>query len=856
MLPLVRLPSRSRLSVLCIGFTPGVLLAIALGACQRTGSPAARPSTGEPGTDAITSFVRTLEAPRRAPHAQGRKGDFVVSDRDGLGVVIARGPDRPGHRPLRGALIDLERGGDVSDPLLWLRSGWVGTDGAFHGVRADVVETTTCGAGEGVLVRGHAESVHVESRFCAVASGRFEVRTSVRDLPPGARLADEVNVGTSAALLEAAGAAWEGEHETRLLAAGEGESSLLLEMPKVLARRKLVTIASETFPAPIVLVHPTTDVTRTLRIVRGDALEALARAEVAGPPFAVGVDDARGGEVALFDEQGNLRIRGVVPPGGRNLALPKGFAHAVGLRDADGVVALPPRPFASLTANQLVRVRRGASGRLVVRVRDEVGAKLASRVIVRARGGASDPIFPRKLPRATDRARAFGEANALYALDGEVDVALAPGSYRVIATHGLAHTLERRDIEIREGGEVVLDATLRRAIDGDDWLAADLHLHAAPSPDAPVSLEERIATLVCEGVDVAVATDHNHITDYEPVARAMHVHDHVHTIAGDEITSAGTDLYGHFNAFPLPVPEGANEDGVPVYFGVTPAEMFASARALGARVIQVNHARMPPRIGYFDLVHLDAATGKSDDTFSPDFDALEAFNGIWLASPERVREGARDMVALARRGLRTTATGNSDSHKLLYEEAGYPRTYVRAKREPAEGRRDRFLDALLRGETTVSSGPRVEMTVQGAPIGALVRPDASGNVLVKVRVVAPDWVPVEFVEVWVDDTVKERVPVRPLAAPAASKGLRFEREFRIPLRGDHVILAWAEATRPLEDVLPNADARAIGFTGLVYVDGDGDGKVTVPPATKPASTSGAPSATPARTQSSVRTRRP
>ena len=47
------------------------------------------------------------------------------------------------------------------------------------------------------------------------------------------------------------------------------------------------------------------------------------------------------------------------------------------------------------------------------------------------------------------------------------------------------------------------------------------------------------------------------------------------------------------------------------------------------------------------------------------FDAVEAFNGIWLETPAKIREGAIDLVGLARRGLRVTATGNSDSHRLV-----------------------------------------------------------------------------------------------------------------------------------------------------------------------------------------------
>ena len=129
-------------------------------------------------------------------------------------------------------------------------------------------------------------------------------------------------------------------------------------------------------------------------------------------------------------------------------------------------------------------------------------------------------------------------------------------------------------------------------------------------------------------------------------------------------------------------------------------------------------------------------------------------------------------------------------------------------------------------DTTVTSGPFVEMSVDGHPIGSVVVPGSSGSVHVSIRVSAPAWVPVEHVEIWRDDAVVHRY-----AVPGPAKdGVRFETELDVPVTADSVILAWADAETPLPDVLPYEHALAIGFTGLVYVDADRDGKVTVPPA--------------------------
>jgi len=440
-------------------------------------------------------------------------------------------------------------------------------------------------------------------------------------------------------------------------------------------------------------------------------------------------------------------------------------------------------------------------------------------VIFRGLGGTPDPA-----PLA--RNGGFAAGRSLYLLEGTGSLALPPGRYRVTASHGLRFTLAVSEIEVKAGSAIAVRETLRDVFPGSTWTSGDFHLHAAPSPDAPVSLDARVASLVAEGVELAVATDHNRVTDYEPSVDRLGVRSRIVTVVGDEITSYGKSLWGHFNVYPLPLGADAPEAAASPYFDLDPAAIFAAARKEGERrILQVNHPRMEPSIGYFDLTHLDGSTGLADPTFSDNFDAVEAFNGFWITNPAKVRQGAVDLITLARRGIHVAATGNSDSHHLLYEEAGYPRTYVHTPSEPIATRKDRVLDAIRRRETTVSSGPLVEMTVDGSPIGSVVVPKAAHFVRVHVKVSAPAWVPVEQVEIWHDDTVAFQTEV----TSTPKDGVRYEGDTVLAFPTDGTVLAWATASSPLPDVLPYANARATGFTGLVYVDANGDGKVEVPP---------------------------
>jgi hypothetical protein len=112
-----------------------------------------------------------------------------------------------------------------------------------------------------------------------------------------------------------------------------------------------------------------------------------------------------------------------------------------------------------------------------------------------------------------------------------------------------------------------------------------------------------------------------------------------------------------------------------------------------------------------------------------------------------------------------------------------------------------------------------------------VRPSlvAPTRVRVHVRVTAPAWVPVERVELWVDDAVAQTIRV----TSPATDGVRYEGDHELAITGDAMVLAWADATEPLRHVLPLARAVPIGFSGPVWVDANGDGAVRVPARVRP-----------------------
>ncbi len=446
-------------------------------------------------------------------------------------------------------------------------------------------------------------------------------------------------------------------------------------------------------------------------------------------------------------------------------------------------------------------------------------------VLLRRTDGGKEPA---PLPVSTTEHPTFAEGRVIYLPKGRGSVKVAPGAYELVATHGPMHTLHTAHASLAAGKNPSVSGTLARVVSPVGWTSADLHLHAAPSPDSRVSLDERVAELACMGVDFAVATDHNRITDYGPALARTTLPGGLRFVPGVEVT---TRALGHFNVFPMALPtDAAPELAVPAYWDVAAKDVFAGSRAMGAKVVEVNHARMAPGIGYFDLARFDAKDGSGGPAFSAEFDALEVHNGFWLEHPDRVREGAADLVGLARRGKHVAAVGNSDSHKLFFEEAGWPRTWVKTAGDGALA--DRVVAGLLRAETTISAGPFVDMTVDGRPIGATVKATPGKPLRVHVRVLGPAWIPVSRVELHVDDTVAKTITV----TGPAKDGVRFDADVELIVEHDAVLFAWVDSDTPLDAVMGRKGVRPIGMTGLVWVDADGDGAVHVGPRIdKPAS---------------------
>lgn len=491
------------------------------------------------------------------------------------------------------------------------------------------------------------------------------------------------------------------------------------------------------------------------------------------------------------DTQTDGSFGGLLPPGDYELLVhQEGYpgGKRVSVTIGDGV-------------KETIVLSRGRAGALNLRVVDETGRLVPAKVTVFPDDGAS----PLKAPYG-DTILTGGAAHALFLSHGTGTATLPPGRYHAVATRGLEYELgESETFEIRADGRAELTLQVLRTVETDGWVSADFHVHASHSFDSGVSLENRVITMVSEGVEFFASSDHDYLTDYAPVVEELGLEPWVKTAVGLETTTLEV---GHFIGMPLGFDTLADQSGAFDWTGMPPAEILGELEDLGVRAGYeplrfVAHPR-DGILGYFDQFGYNAYNGrvetpvlsfanpilKEANNFSTAFEALELLNGKrfeMIRTPtqpeldtfaaggevtnydlvERTAQEQLDLeqdvyrlgygqdgqvddwFSLLNSGIRLTALGNSDTHGRFSIEAGCPRNYVFVGHDdPSSLDEQEVADAVKAGHVVASYGPFVRFTTQeGAIVGDTVTP-TDGKVNFSIEVQAPTWMAVDRVELY------------------------------------------------------------------------------------------------------------
>jgi len=328
---------------------------------------------------------------------------------------------------------------------------------------------------------------------------------------------------------------------------------------------------------------------------------------------------------------------------------------------------------------------------------------------------------------------------------------------------------------------------------------------------------------------VAVATDHNYITDYYPVLQKLGLNKYLAVIAGNEVTTSGLI---HYNTYPLKYrPEEENNGAIyPVAEEASP--LFERSRKKDQEaILQVNHPRAG-RLGYFNNYQLDLESAAFvREHFDTSFDLLEVMNGPYYYSSNSV--AIEDWLHLLNRGYYFPLMASSDSHSIDKEEPGYSRTYVMYEGEEGHNLNWKALAlSIKKGRSFASNGPVVEFKINGRYISGDSFTSSNGEAEIWIKVQSAPWIAVDEVRLIVNGERKIIFPVK------ASKEViqKFATQISLKLKKDSYIAVEVLGKKSLYPVLQQYSRSGLledailpyALTNPVFIDVDGNGKFDPP----------------------------
>lgn len=330
---------------------------------------------------------------------------------------------------------------------------------------------------------------------------------------------------------------------------------------------------------------------------------------------------------ALTDEHGVYRF--VVPPGEYEvLARKAGTPY-------EGSLPAPTKNAVEIKKKKttVFDFALPQTGSVVVNVVDQGSNPIAAKVSVVGVPASPDPLNDEYVGLLSvkftgrffgfdfeEKGDVFGLAHAAFAdSSGTVSFDLEPGDYRVVVSHGYEYDVYDEAITVTAGNTNTVNATVNQVVDTTGFVSIDTHVHMINSPDSTVSRERRIISMLAEGVDFFVNTDHDFTHDLSDEVAALGVGSLIKTAPSNETT---TSHYGHFNTWPITVDSNQIDGGAIDWsyhlgdvngssypsdgaYDNLPGEIYDIGHAFpGPQVIQVNHFNSGT-LGHFNMLGID-----------------------------------------------------------------------------------------------------------------------------------------------------------------------------------------------------------------------------------------------------------
>lgn len=467
-------------------------------------------------------------------------------------------------------------------------------------------------------------------------------------------------------------------------------------------------------------------------------------------------------------------------------------------------------------------------GTLKVKILNSDGEFVPGKVTFIGLDPTKTPYFEPENPAETEK---YWESfkNSVFPEESELEVKLPVGTYLAYASRGPEYSMDKKVIEVLKDEPLELIFRIDKVVKTPNLISIDPHMHTTYS-DGRMGIAERLKSVIAEGVDVAVASDHNTITDYYPTLKKLRLNKYLAVIFGNEVTISGMI---HYNTFPLQYrPEEEANGAISPLSEEVPPLFEASRQKDPGAILQVNHPRSGT-LGYFNNYQLDlesAATAQGN--FDTSFDILEVMNGPYYYSSNFT--AIEDWLHLLNRGYYYPLIGSSDAHGIDRGEPGYSRTYV--SYDAGEGDSldwNALSRAILKGQSFSTNGPIIEFKVNSKFTSGDTVKATNGRVDVSVKVWSAPWIAVDEVRLIVNGERRIILPVQ-----AEKEAIQKFEGFSLglTLEKDSYLIVEVLGKESLFPVLQRMSRSGISgnatlpyaLTNPVFIDVDGNGEFDPP----------------------------
>lgn len=474
-------------------------------------------------------------------------------------------------------------------------------------------------------------------------------------------------------------------------------------------------------------------------------------------------------------------------------------------------------------------LRLADCSRVNLRVVDDAGQAIAFKC-------AFVGVTPTSSPNFGPDSRAWACGNVVYSASGQAQADLLPGKYEVIISHGPEHDAVVQTIELTEGAEVTVNATLNHVVDTTGWVSTEYHSHSSPSGDNTSDQLGRVLNLLAENLEFAPCTEHARIDSYVPHLERLNAVGRLATCTGMELTGGPLPV-NHQNAFPL-IHRARRQNGGGPETDINPIvqiERLAMWDDGAEKLVQTNHPNLRQIYGDTN------ADGIADEGLKPMFGFMDVMEihppeGVFQTPSDDIKPDDRGPVAfhwmqLLNLGYRIPGVVNTDAHYNLHG-SGWLRNYVRSSSDdPSQISVDEMVRNSEAGRIVMTSGPYLEVTARSGRAIAIAGEDLPAlekTVELTVRVQCPNWLDINRVQVFVNGRPSPEFGwTRREDADAFGNGVvKFERRITMTLEQDaHLIVGAIGEGLSLGRVMGDEFGKMppVAVSNPIFVDIDGDG---------------------------------